>query len=1011
MIIKEGACEVEPVPLGKLLSSSETAALLEDLAKMISDPVRLWVVDAEGNLIACYPREDEGIEKEFAPIIEEVHQMTKMIHLPQGVAWPIVVEDRFLGVLVGEALGSDPSEPIPAFEYLGRMLTLLVTKEMEKRAIAQDTLEGNGQINLLYTLGETAGAYLDLGEIAKLVLQESGRIIKADKGAVILIDEATERLVVKASYGLGEGFQEEPLGRAVADEVARSGQAQIVNDPGRGVGPRSLLCAPLKTQDKVLGFISLADKKSGQIFTAADEKLLTTLAAQAAIAIQNAWLYEMTAQALAQRIEELSTTAEIVRELTAASLDLERFIDLMLDRAMQATGAEYGAVALRDEEKGGLLLLSQRGYPPGVLEPYRYELWPVERGIVGRVVKTGTVALVPDVSQDRDYTEVVEKVRSQLAVPIIREGEVAGVLCLESSEVAGFSERDAGFISHLAGHAAIAIENAQLYENITQRMRQAMVLQRVSSKLMRSLNVDQLLEEILEVLERSFGYLSSAVLLLDETTDELYIKASRGYLQEAGGRTRIKIEEGITGWVATHKVPLNVPDVAKDPRYVEGVKGTRSEVAVPMLSGQKVIGVLDVQSPRVDAFNEDDLRVLSSLAAHVTIAIEGAQLFQQVTEGRNKLQAILNSTRDGILMLDTAGQIVMVNPMIEQLWNLKRSEVVDLNLTQLVEEDPHGLLTKLGYTQEQMRDLLQQRQAGEQKVDKAAYEIATPGRRSFERVCAPVLDEGGGTIGQVIVLRDITEEKELERMREDLTRMIIHDLRSPLTSIMGGLHLLSGAIKNPTARVEMLLDLATSGSQKLLELVNSLLDISRLEAGKMRLTIKTVSLSDLVDGAREQIAPLAHKDGITLEIDLPSDLPQVAVDKDLMTRVLVNLLDNAIKFSPLGGAVRVKANGVNAPPTFEGGSDITSQHYISVSVTDTGSGIPGEYQEKIFEKFSQVGEQESRRGRGSGLGLAFCKLVVEAHGCRIGVESQRGQGSTFTFTLPVAGAESVNGDD
>jgi PAS domain S-box-containing protein len=1004
---------VEPVPLRKLLGSSETAALLEDLAKITPEAVRLWVVDTEGDLIACYPQEDEGIEKEFAPIIEEVHQVAKTIRFPQGVALPIVVEGRLLGVLVGERVGPELSEPSAAFEHLGRMLTLLATKEMEKRAIVQDTLERHEEINLLYTLGETIGACLDLEEINKLVLQESSRIIKADKGAVMLIDEATGRLVMKASYGWSEGFQEEPLGRAVAEEVARNGKTQIVNDPRREIGPlRSLLCAPLKTKDKVLGVISLADKKSGQIFTAADEKLLTNLAAQAAIAIENARLYEMTAQALTQRVEELTTTAEIVHELAAASLDLERIIDLMLDRAMQATGADYGAVALHDEEKGGLLLLSQRGYPRDALESYRYEPWPVERGIAGRVVKTGTVALVPDVSQDPDYTEIVEQARSQLAVPIIREGEVVGVLSLESSELAGFSERDAGFVSHLAGHAAIAIENARLYENVTERMRETMVLYRVSGKLMRTLNVDQLLGEILEVLERFFGYLSCAVLLVDEATRELYIKASRGYLQEVVERTRIKIgEEGITGWVAAHKVPLNVPDVTEDPGYIGAVKGTRSEIAVPMLSGEKVIGVLDAQSPKVNAFNEGDLGILSSVAAHATIAIEKAWLFEQVTEGRNKLRAILNSTRDGILMLDTTGQIVMVNPMIERLWNLERPDAIRLDLAQLVEEDPQDLLAKLGYTQEQMRGLLQQLQEGEQGVSKAVYEIAAPDRRAIERVCAPVLDERGGSIGQVIVLHDVTEERELETMREDLTNMIVHDLRSPLAAVMGGLHLVRELINRGAdmARAVEPLDIAISSSEKMLELVNSLLDISQLEAGRMRLEIKARSLPDLVDGARERVAPLALEDGIALQVELPPDLPQVAADENLVTRVLVNLLDNAIKFSPRGGVVSVRADGVSAIPTFEESSETTAQHYISVSVIDTGPGIPEEYREKIFEKFSQVEEQESRRGIGSGLGLTFCKLVVEAHGGHIWVESQMGQGSTFTFTLPVAEIESVNG--
>jgi signal transduction histidine kinase len=353
----------------------------------------------------------------------------------------------------------------------------------------------------------------------------------------------------------------------------------------------------------------------------------------------------------------------------------------------------------------------------------------------------------------------------------------------------------------------------------------------------------------------------------------------------------------------------------------------------------------------------------------------------------------------------------MVNPMIERLWNLERPEAIGLDLAQLVEEDPHGLLTKLGYTQEQMRELLHQLREGQQEVKKAVYEITTPDRRAIERVCAPVLDERGGAIGQVIVLHDITEEKELERMREDLIHMIVHDLRSPLTAIMGGLHLAREVIKRgaDTAQVVKLLDIAASSSESMLELVNSLLDISQLEAGQIRLEIEARSLPALIDGAWERVAPLALEDDIALQIDLPSNLPQVAVDGDLVTRVLVNLLDNAIKFSPQGGIVSVTANGVRATPTIEESLDSTSQHYVSVSVTDTGPGIPEEYQEKIFEKFSRMEEQESRRGLGSGLGLTFCKLVVEAHGGRIWVESQVGQGSAFIFTLPVVQIESVRG--
>jgi PAS domain S-box-containing protein len=1029
MPAKEGASEMEPVSLRKLLSGSETLALLEDMAKIVPDAVRLLVVDTEGDLIACYPQEDEGIEKEFAPIIEKVRQAAKIIHLPQSVALPIFVEDHLLGVLLGEGLGSEIYESGAAFEHLGRILTLLATKELEKRAV-QKTRDRLKETQILLRVSESVTSTLDLTELIRRIAREVAIVLGADTAGVYLVDETGTKLLPLAGYRVPPERLEDyrqfaiPLtGHPFVEEAWETKRAVFSNDPLHD--PRfdaeairlfpneSTLLVPMLVKGEIIGGVWAIWWHEKHEFTAGEMGLIEGIARQVAMAIENARLYERTDQALAQRVEELSTTAEIVHELTAASLDLERVIDLMLDKAMQATEAEYGVVALYDEEQEGLLLLAQRGYPPSALEPYRYEPWSVERGIVGRVVKTGTMALVPDVSQDPDYTEIVERVRSQLTVPILREGEVLGVVSLESSELAGFNERDAGFVSYLARHAAIAVENARLYEKVTERMREAIALHRVNTKLMRTLNVDQLPEEILEVLERSFGYLRCAMLLIDEATAELYIKASRGYPQEVVERTRIKIgEEGITGWVAAHKVPLNVPDVAKDSRYVEWVKGTQSEIAVPMLSGERVAGVLDVQSSKVDAFNEDDLRILSSVAAQATIAIEKAWLFEQVTDGRNKLQAILNSTRDGILMLDATGQIVMFNPMIEQIWDLDRAEIIGLDLTQLVEDDPGGLLAKLGYKPEEMRDLLQQFYQGEQNVSKAVYEMATPSHRFIERVCAPVLDEQGGTIGRVIVLHDITEEKELEKMREDLTHMIVHDLRSPLTSIMGGIHLSRQLIDRGTdaARVTKLLDIVADSSENMLELVNSLLDISQLEAGQMRLEIEARSLPDLVDGARERVVPLALEGGVTLQVDLPPDLPQVAVDGDLVTRVLVNLLDNAIKFSPRGGVVRVTADGVSATLNLEESSDITPHRSISVSVTDMGPGIPEEYRDKIFEKFSQVEEQESHRGRGSGLGLTFCKLVVEAHGGRIWVESQMDQGSTFALTLPIAETEGVTGD-
>ncbi|NIN64442.1 MAG: GAF domain-containing protein [Anaerolineae bacterium] len=260
-------------------------------------------------------------------------------------------------------------------------------------------------------------------------------------------------------------------------------------------------------------------------------------------------------------------------------------------------------------------------------------------------MREGKSLVVPDVRQDPRFYPLVDEVtgfgtRSILGVPLQVKGQVIGALeALNKTGDGVFTKDDMHILSTLATHAAIAIENARLCEKMAARMREATVLHRVSTRLIRTLNLDQLLEDILEALQRAFGYLNCALLLVDEDAEELYIKAARGYSPELMAAGRIKIgQEGIAGWVAANKVALNVPDVTRDPRCVRWVKETRSEIAVPMLIGDEVIGVLDAQNSEVNAFNEDDLRVLSSVAAQTAIAIERARLYGKIQRKKKRLE-------------------------------------------------------------------------------------------------------------------------------------------------------------------------------------------------------------------------------------------------------------------------------------------------------------------------------------------------------------------------------------
>jgi len=264
-----------------------------------------------------------------------------------------------------------------------------------------------------------------------------------------------------------------------------------------------------------------------------------------------------------------------------------------------------------------------------------------------------------------------------------------------------------------------------------------------------------------------------------------------------------------------------------------------------------------------------------------------------------------------------------------------------------------------------------------------------PRRQALEWVVLPVRAEGLSGNGVLLVLRDITAAKEAEQLRQDLTNMIVHDLRSPISSVMAALDLLARGIPGELQpRQRSVLTIAYKSSQHLLGMVNVLLDISRLEGGSMPLHRSPVALQPLISQAAQNLGPLAEERRVHLRLELGADLPRVLADGALIERVCQNLIDNGVKFSGVGGEVRVSAYC----------TEQAALPVVVVAVQDRGVGIRPEDQARIFEKFGQVGE---RRG-GSGLGLTFCQLVVEAHAGRIWVESQAGQGSTFFFSLPLA---------
>jgi signal transduction histidine kinase len=228
---------------------------------------------------------------------------------------------------------------------------------------------------------------------------------------------------------------------------------------------------------------------------------------------------------------------------------------------------------------------------------------------------------------------------------------------------------------------------------------------------------------------------------------------------------------------------------------------------------------------------------------------------------------------------------------------------------------------------------------------------------------------------------------ELERLRQETTDLIVHDLRSPLNCIEASLELLQMVLpEDVLASCTQIIDLALGSCRDVLELVDSLLEVASMESDELVLDLQPISLLPLIADTVNRLRLLAEQSDITLKLDAPAELPSIRGDRHRLERVVSNLLDNALKYTPKGGAITVAVRPANGQ--------------VEVRVMDTGPGIPPEYRERIFDRFTQVPGSEGRR-RGLGWGLAFCRSVIEAHGGRIWVESEVGRGSTFAFTIPV----------
>ncbi len=402
----------------------------------------------------------------------------------------------------------------------------------------------------------------------------------------------------------------------------------------------------------------------------------------------------------------------------------------------------------------------------------------------------------------------------------------------------------------------------------------------------------------------------------------------------------------------------------------------------PLRWQQQIIGVIllnDLTPGRL--FDREDEDIVTLIGSQATVAIQNARLFNAVTDERNRSRAILNSIAEGVFTTDTAENIMTFNPGAEALTGYTAEELAGKNYLQALrigDRNSNPIAPEISPS----RQAIQQKGPTEPRIFLVQRGRHRPGTALIALVAAPILDEYGRLSGTVGVFRDVTQEQEVSRLKDEFVSLVSHELRTPMASVLGFSELMLTR-QLSEAKSHLYIETIHKEARRLSTLINDFLDIQRMEAGRQVYNFMEVGIEQVV---RQAIAIFSQQTD-RIRVNLTPGLPDVLADPDRILQTLTNLIGNGLKYSPDGGPVELY-------------NRLDETGMLELEVRDSGLGIPREAQSHLFEKFYRVDNTDRRQIGGTGLGLAICREIVEAHGGKIWVESEQSQGSRFYFTLP-----------
>ncbi len=767
---------------------------------------------------------------------------------------------------------------------------------------ARESQQRSEELALINRVVSSVAATMDLKDSLKIVAIELNQAINVDETGIALFNENKEILTLvafetktsNATSIIGENIPVK--GNASIMQVLNTNQPLIIDQARNSVQTsaihelmdqrqyETLVIIPLISGSEIIGVVNMGTKEKGAGLTVDEMRLAETIILQASTAIQNARLLEQTQNALT----ETESLYQANKELNAVQSHQD-VLRVLHQHTILDKNPNYLSLFLFDQpwsieqHPNSLTPIAQWNLSGGHL----LDDLPIpfsELKNAKEIMQMDNLLIIEDIENDPRVSGLIretffeqQKGTFLLTAPLVSAGRWIGHLIANFTHQFYITDSENRQLLALASQAAIAIQNINLIEETSKRANQLETAADIARQSSSTLDTDLLINRAVNLIRDRFGFYHSSIFLKEGT--HAYVAASTG---EAGrqlveNKHSLIIQEGasIIGHVCAVGEPLVVNDVTRDPTHRPHplLPETRAELGIPLMIGTRVTGALDVQSTRVNAFTEDDIAVLRTLADQIAVALDNA--------------------------------------------------------------------------------------------------------RSFE-----------------VAQQAVVEIREADRLKSEFLANMSHELRTPLNSIIGFSRVILKGIDGPINEIQQQdLEAIHHSGQHLLDMINNILDLSKIEAGKMEISIEEMEIKDIIDSVISTARGLIKEKPLKLFDNSSKDLPTVLADRTRIRQILLNLLQNATKFTD-EGTITVETEIIKDPGS--------KGEHLKISVSDTGMGISLEDQKSLFERFSQVDSSLTRKVGGSGLGLSISEHLVELQGGTIDLISEPGKGSTFWFTLPVS---------